>query len=106
MTIRCGSSAHCTAPVLTISQGKRVAVVGNGSSGIQIVPALLPDVPHIDHYMRSRTWVSPSFAREHIDKRGDGIDNFSFTAEEIETFKKDHQSYQKFRKGRFYPETT
>lgn len=105
MTIRYEGSAYCTLRVLTISQGKRVAVVGNGSSGIQIVPALLPDVPHIDHYMRSRTWVSPSFARAHIEKRGDGIDNFSFTAEDIETFKKDHHSYQKFRKGTFEPET-
>ncbi|KAJ5372949.1 hypothetical protein N7517_004955 [Penicillium concentricum] len=79
-------------------KGNRVAVVGNGSSGIQIVPALLPDVPHIDHYMRSRTWISPSFGREQIDKRGKGLDNFTFTTEDIESFKKDHQIYQNFRK--------
>ncbi|CAP99567.1 Pc22g22790 [Penicillium rubens Wisconsin 54-1255] len=57
-------------------KGNRVAVVGNGSSGIQIVPALLPDVPHIDHYARSRTWISPSFGREQIEKRGRGLDNY------------------------------
>ncbi|CAG8321036.1 unnamed protein product [Penicillium nalgiovense] len=51
-------------------KGKRVAVVGNGSSGIQIVPALLPEVPHIDYYTRGRTWISPSFRREQIEKRG------------------------------------
>ncbi|KAJ5282932.1 hypothetical protein N7505_000912 [Penicillium chrysogenum] len=79
-------------------KGKRVAVVGNGSSGIQIVPALLPEVTHIDHYARSRTWISPSFGREQIEKRGRGLDNFTFTPEDIETFKKDHQAYQKFRK--------
>ncbi|KAJ5698972.1 hypothetical protein N7462_000977 [Penicillium macrosclerotiorum] len=77
---------------------KRVAVIGNGSSGIQIVPGILPNVTHIDHYMRSKTWISPTFAREHIDKRGDGLENFDFTPEEIETFKTDHQAYQKFRK--------
>ncbi|CAG8027939.1 unnamed protein product [Penicillium nalgiovense] len=51
-------------------KGKRVAAVGNGSSGIQIVPALLPEVPHIDYYTRGRTWISPSFRREQIEKRG------------------------------------
>lgn len=94
-------------------------MIGNGSSGIQIVPAILPDVSHIDHYIRGRTWLSPTFAREKIDERGGaGLDNsklrglstssaehadisvVSFTAEEIEKFKTDHQAYQKFRKGR------
>ncbi|KAJ9266407.1 hypothetical protein DTO212C5_6330 [Paecilomyces variotii] len=79
-------------------KGKRVAVIGNGSSGIQIVPAMLPDVTHIDHYIRGRTWVSPTFARDQIDKRGSNLENFSFTAEEIETFKKRPEVYQKFRK--------
>ncbi|KAJ5531135.1 hypothetical protein N7527_004528 [Penicillium freii] len=78
--------------------GQRVAVIGNGSSGIQIVPAMLPNVSHIDHYMRSATWLSPSFAREHVEKRGKGLENFAFTPEDIKRFKQDHQSYQKFRK--------
>ncbi|KAJ5166262.1 uncharacterized protein N7482_005043 [Penicillium canariense] len=77
---------------------QRVAVIGNGSSGIQIVPGMLPKVAHIDHYMRSRTWVSPTFAREYIDKRGKGLENYIFTPEEIEIFKNDHQVYQNFRK--------
>ncbi|KAL1970195.1 hypothetical protein VTN77DRAFT_5355 [Rasamsonia byssochlamydoides] len=80
-------------------KGKKVAVIGNGSSGIQIVPAMLPDVAHIDHYARGKTWLSPTFAREKIDERGGaGLDNISFTAEEIERFKTDRQCYQKFRK--------
>ncbi|BDD61661.1 hypothetical protein MAP00_006699 [Monascus purpureus] len=78
--------------------GKKVAVIGNGSSGIQIVPAMLPHVSHIDHYIRGRTWLAPTFARGEIDKRNAELENFSFTPEEIETFKRDHQAYQKFRK--------
>ncbi|RAQ54033.1 flavin-binding monooxygenase [Aspergillus flavus] len=78
--------------------GKKVAVIGNGSSGIQIVPAMLPKVAHLDHYIRGRTWIAPTFAREEIDKRNVEIENFSFTPEEIETFKKDHKAYQQFRK--------
>ncbi|KAJ5321431.1 hypothetical protein N7476_004433 [Penicillium atrosanguineum] len=79
---------------------KNVAVVGNGSSGIQIVPGILPKVTHINHYVRSRTWIAPTFAREQVDKRGEGLENFKFTAEEIEDFKKDHSKYQQFRKGK------
>lgn len=51
-------------------QDQRIAVIGNGSSGIQIVPSTLPHVAHIDHYMRSRTWISPTFARGHLDQQG------------------------------------
>lgn len=91
-------------------------MIGNGSSGIQIVPAMLPKVTHIDHYIRGRTWIAPTFARDEIDKRGAGLENckslsswaketstltalVSFTPDEIETFKKDHNAYQEFRKG-------
>lgn len=56
-------------------QGKIVAVIGNGSSGIQIVPGMLPKVTRIDHYVRGRTWLSPTFARDEIDKRGAKLEN-------------------------------
>lgn len=37
---------------------------------------MLPDVSHIDHYARGRTWLSPTFARAKIDERGGaGLDN-------------------------------
>jgi hypothetical protein len=80
---------------------------------------MLPKVAHIDHYIRGRTWLSPTFARQHVDTRGgaelenclsthpvmqykkgtDLVGIVSFTPEEIETFQKDHSAYQKFRKG-------
>lgn len=59
-------------------QDKKVAVIGNGSSGIQIVPGMLPKVSHIDHYVRGRTWLSPTFARHEIDKRGAELENCRF----------------------------
>lgn len=31
---------------------------------------MLPDVSHIDHYARGRTWLSPTFAREKLDEIG------------------------------------
>ncbi|KAI1613524.1 cyclohexanone monooxygenase [Exophiala viscosa] len=78
--------------------GKRLAVIGNGSSGIQIVPAVLAESAHVDHYIRGRTWLSPTFAREKVDQMGKGLDNFSFTPEDIQRFKTDPDFYTKFRK--------
>jgi cation diffusion facilitator CzcD-associated flavoprotein CzcO len=40
--------------------GKTVAVIGNGASGIQVVPELQKVVQHLDHYARSRTWIAGS----------------------------------------------
>ncbi|KAJ4580211.1 hypothetical protein HRR83_003159 [Exophiala dermatitidis] len=77
---------------------KRLAVIGNGSSGIQIVPAVLAKSAHIDHYIRGRTWLSPTFAREKVDQMGKGLDNFSFSPEDIKRFKEDPDFYEKFRK--------
>jgi cation diffusion facilitator CzcD-associated flavoprotein CzcO len=39
--------------------GKRVAVVGTGCSGIQVVPAIQPEVAQLDVYQRSAGWTVP-----------------------------------------------
>lgn len=41
--------------------GKNIAVMGNGSSGLQILPQLQKVACRIDHYVRSPTWVGGSF---------------------------------------------
>lgn len=38
---------------------KRVAVVGTGSSGVQIVPAIADEVAHLTVYQRSANWCTP-----------------------------------------------
>lgn len=75
MITRYGCVSRKARYMLILGQNQRVAVIGNGSSGIQIVPGMLPKVGHIDHYVRSRTWVSPTFARGHVEKHGKGLDN-------------------------------
>lgn len=37
--------------------GKRIAVIGTGSTGVQVVSALQPDASSIDHYVRSAQWI-------------------------------------------------
>lgn len=39
--------------------GRRVAVVGTGASAIQVVPAIAPEVDHLDLYQRTPAWVMP-----------------------------------------------
>ncbi|TVY28748.1 putative sterigmatocystin biosynthesis monooxygenase [Lachnellula hyalina] len=47
--------------------GKRVAVIGNGASGLQILPPLQKVVQHLDHYARSPTWIAGSFGGEDLN---------------------------------------
>ncbi|KAH7113933.1 hypothetical protein B0J13DRAFT_399129, partial [Dactylonectria estremocensis] len=37
---------------------KRVAVISNGASGVQIVPNLQRTVSHNDHYSRNKTLIA------------------------------------------------
>ncbi|MEB3020749.1 flavin-containing monooxygenase [[Mycobacterium] crassicus] len=39
------------------TDGKRIAVIGTGSTGVQVVSALQPDAASIDHYVRSAQWI-------------------------------------------------
>jgi cation diffusion facilitator CzcD-associated flavoprotein CzcO len=39
--------------------GKRVAVVGTGSSGVQIIPVIAPDVESLTVYQRTANWCTP-----------------------------------------------
>ncbi|GIJ81528.1 hypothetical protein Asppvi_000027 [Aspergillus pseudoviridinutans] len=79
--------------------GKKVAVIGAGSSGIQIVPTLLPDVKGMDHYIRGRTWIASSYGSYFVKERNNGNDgNFEYTAEEKAAWREDPDSYRKYRK--------
>ena len=51
-----------------------MAVIGNGSSAIQIVPGIQPSVKRIDHYVRGKTWIATTFAAEKVKERGQ-LDN-------------------------------
>lgn len=40
-------------------ENKKVALIGAGSSGIQVLPTIQPLSQHVYHYMRGKTWISP-----------------------------------------------
>lgn len=65
--------------------GKKIAVIGNGSSGIQIVPTLQPKAAKIVNYIRHPTWVSANLCPD-ITKDRMGT-NFKYSEEEKTQFK-------------------
>lgn len=71
---------------------KSIAVIGNGASGIQVVPNLQRVAKHIDHYARNKTWIAGSWAG---DERT--FEAQPYSQEEIHSFE-DPIVYSKFRK--------
>lgn len=73
--------------------GKAIAVIGNGASGIQVVTNLQPHVKRLDHYARNKTWIAPSFGG---DERL--LEPQPITKEQRESFS-DPEAYLKYRKA-------
>ncbi|KAK7996419.1 hypothetical protein PG989_004459 [Apiospora arundinis] len=74
--------------------GKRVAVIGNGASGIQVVSHLHKKVAHLDHYARNPTWIAESFAGDKTS-----LEPKSYPAELKERFAADPAAYTAWRKA-------
>ncbi|KAJ9645779.1 hypothetical protein H2199_002819 [Coniosporium tulheliwenetii] len=49
--------------------GKRVAVIGAGSSGVQIVSAIQKKVDRLYHWIRSPIWITAGFAQGWADSK-------------------------------------
>ncbi|KAK2811062.1 hypothetical protein FQN50_002397 [Emmonsiellopsis sp. PD_5] len=75
-------------------KGKTVAVIGAGSSAIQVVPTIQPVVKSLISFNRSPTWIAPQFAG-HLATDGR---NTTYTEEQKEKFRKDRQSLVEYRK--------
>ena len=58
--------------------GRRIGVIGSGSTGVQIVSALAERAAHLVHFNRTPQWISPT-------------ENPEFTAEQRATFRADPQ---------------
>ncbi|KAL4934075.1 flavin-containing monooxygenase [Aspergillus undulatus] len=59
-------------------EGKRIAVIGSGSSAVQIVPNIQPLVGSLRCFIRSQSWVTASFGQRFAGKGGT---NFKYTEE-------------------------
>lgn len=67
--------------------GKRVASIGIGSSGIQIVPQLAKVVDSMDVYVRTQTWISPAPGINEPTANDPEMDpEYNFTHKTLELF--------------------
>ena len=65
--------------------GKRVCLIGNGSSAIQILPQMQRTAKHIDAFIRTPTWIIPNMLAEFTPEGK----NFAYTEEQKQRFR-DH----------------
>jgi len=70
-------------------EGKHVGLIGNGSSGIQVLPNIQPKVKHVTTFIREPTWVSPV----------QGLEQHVFTPQERRDFESKPGALTEYRKG-------
>lgn len=76
-------------------QGKKVAVIGNGSSGIQCTAAIQKVASKLSVYIRHPTWVTANMGSRFIPA---GKTNFEFTEEQKQHWIKHPTEYLQYRK--------
>jgi hypothetical protein len=79
-----------------VLEGKRVAVIGGGSSAVQIVPNIQPIVGSMKCFVRSTSWVTAGFGQRFAGKEGK---NFAYSDAQKEIFKNGPEKYLKYRKN-------
>ncbi|KPM39821.1 putative sterigmatocystin biosynthesis monooxygenase stcW [Neonectria ditissima] len=88
------------------STDKTVALLGNGSSGVQILPELQRTAKRLVHFVRHPTWIVPSRLQLLAQGPGGSIlqeiemnDDETFSTAQIDRFKSDPAFYRKFVKA-------
>jgi cation diffusion facilitator CzcD-associated flavoprotein CzcO len=79
--------------------GKKIAIIGNGASGQQLLPNIISKTTHIDHYVRSKTWVSPSFRGDMVTPTAKLPGGPLYTEEQKAEWKQNPASYLAFGRG-------
>ncbi len=78
--------------------GKRVAIIGNGASGQQLLPNIVSKTAHIDHYIRSKTWVTPTFRGDLIKATAEQPGGPLYTETQKKEWQENPESYLEFRR--------
>lgn len=73
---------------------KRVGIVGNGSSAIQILPQLASKAAHTTNFVRNPTWITAGLGSGVIG----GKINHTYTEEEKKRFREDPEALKQYRK--------
>lgn len=72
---------------------KKVAVIGGGSSAVQIIPSIQPKVQKLTAFLRSPVWITTGFGAGHS---GPGGTNFKYSSEQIQRFKDHPEEYDQY----------
>ncbi|RBQ80032.1 hypothetical protein FVER14953_21065 [Fusarium verticillioides] len=75
--------------------GKTVALIGNGSSGVQVLPSIIDRVKKVYVHIRSPTWITTSFAGRFA---GPGGANYEYTEEQKASWAADPVAYLEYRR--------
>ncbi|OAL49861.1 FAD/NAD(P)-binding domain-containing protein [Pyrenochaeta sp. DS3sAY3a] len=83
--------------------GKRVAVIGTGSSSIQMVPHIAKTAKHLTVFMRNSTYIAPQFGSHITNKEADpeamdpqAAGKHKYTEKEKERFRNDPDYHLKY----------
>ncbi|KAH8802547.1 steroid monooxygenase-like protein [Xylogone sp. PMI_703] len=76
-------------------RGKRVAVIGNGSSGIQVTAAVQKVAAHTSAYIRHPTWITANMGSKFIPQ---GQKNLFFHSEQKKTWVENPKEFLQYRK--------
>ena len=77
-------------------EGKTVAVIGGGSSAVQIVPNIQPKVGKLYAFLRSPVWVTTGFGAKYA---GPGGSNFKYTEEQKKDFAENPDKLEKYSRN-------
>ncbi|KAK0751690.1 hypothetical protein B0T18DRAFT_403175 [Schizothecium vesticola] len=81
-------------------RNKKIAIIGNGSSAIQIIPSLQKiEGTTLSCFMRSPTWISGEFGDQAMMELGLDPKDTAFTPEQQQRFASDPSAYLAFRKA-------
>ena len=78
----------------TFRKDQTVALIGNGSSGIQILPAILDQVKKVYVFIRNPTWITAGFAQKYAGPNGT---NITFTEEQKQHWADNPDEYYAYR---------
>lgn len=88
---------------------KRVAVIGTGSSAIQIIPQVQRTAKHLTAFMRSVTWISPPVGGDVLQlekSKGEEVDEarsiaaqYWYTDEDKKAFHEGPDHHLRYRQG-------
>ena len=76
-------------------EGKKVAVLGAGSSGVQIVANIINKIDTLYHWIRSPIWITAGFAQTWAGTDGA---NFKYTDEQLKYLEENPKKYLEYRK--------